>query len=157
ERAPAVPLSLRLARGRRFLQAGGGAVTASARGTAVHTVLEHLDAQGPLGADGIRAQVEAMVAGGRLAPEQAAAADAHQPAHSFASSLGQRLRRHAGQLLREVPFTLALPAAEVYPELDPALAAEERVVVQGVIDALLPTEQGLVLIDFKTDAVPAAG
>src|SRR5690606_832978 len=157
ESAPAVPLSLRLARRPRFLQAGGGALTASERGTAVHTVLEHLDLQGPLDADGIRVQVEAMVAEGRLTPEQAAAVDAHQLALFFASSLGQRLRRHAGRLLREVPFTLALPAAEVYPELDPALAAEERVVVQGVIDALLPTEQGLVLIDFKTDAVPAAG
>ena len=153
EGAPSVRLPVRLARRPRFLQAAGRALTAAERGTAVHLVLQHLDLRAPLDEGGIVAQVQAMTARGLLTAEQASAVDAGQLARFFASPLGQRLQRHAGNVRREIPFTLALPAAEVYPDLDPQVAAGERVVVQGVIDCLIALPDELVLLDFKTDDV----
>ena len=74
---------------------------------------------------------------------------------------------------REIPFTLALPAAEVYsgrPDAagptgrsdDPfpdrpgsvspdGLPGPEPVLIQGVIDCLAREEDGLLLVDYKTD------
>lgn len=153
ESAPAISPGLRLRDRPRFLHAGGRALTPAERGIAVHTVLQRLELDAGLDEDGIRSQIEEMTARGLLTPQQAQAVDPGQLARFFASPLGRRVQAHARQVLREVPFTLALPAAEVYPELDPAVAADEHVVVQGVIDLLLPYETGLILVDFKTDRV----
>ena len=71
----------------------------------------------------------------------------------FASDLGQRMK-HARTLYRELPFTLAIPAREVRPEL--AESADEKIIVQGVIDCLFEEADGrLVLLDFKTDHIAA--
>ena len=44
-----------------------------------------------------------------------------------------------------------MPASEVYPDLDPAIANQETVIVQGMIDLLLEEAAGFVLVDYKTD------
>ena len=51
---------------------------------------------------------------------------------------------------REVPFTMSLPANIAYPDWQ---EGEEDVLVQGVIDCLFEDEEGLVLVDYKTDAI----
>ncbi|OUM97149.1 MAG: hypothetical protein BAA04_12140 [Firmicutes bacterium ZCTH02-B6] len=153
EGVPRVRLPVRLARRPRFLQAAGRPLTAAERGTVVHLVLQHLDLRRPLDENGLLVQVQAMAARGLLTAEQVSAVDTGQLARFFASTLGQRLQRHADHVRREIPFTLALSAAEVYPHLDPVAAADERVVVQGVIDCLIVFPGELVLLDFKTDAI----
>ena len=51
---------------------------------------------------------------------------------------------------REVPFTLAVPASEAYSHWR---GEEETVLVQGVIDCIFEDEDGLVLLDYKTDGI----
>ena len=51
---------------------------------------------------------------------------------------------------REWPFTFAFPAS-----VEDSSAAEDTIVVQGIIDLLVSTAQGLVVIDFKTDRITA--
>ncbi|MEG3070949.1 MAG: PD-(D/E)XK nuclease family protein [Candidatus Syntrophopropionicum ammoniitolerans] len=68
---------------------------------------------------------------------------------------GSGKRMLAGrEVLRELPFTLALPAREIYPYL--ADNTEEKVIVQGVVDCLVDEGDGYLLLDYKTDK-PAAG
>ena len=52
---------------------------------------------------------------------------------------------------REWPFTFAIPASG----WENSSAAEDTIVVQGIIDLLIRTAQGLVVIDFKTDRITA--
>ena len=54
-------------------------------------------------------------------------------------------------LEQEWPFTFALPASGC----DGSSVAEDTIVVQGIIDLLVRTAQGLVIIDFKTDKITA--
>jgi len=54
-----------------------------------------------------------------------------------------------GLLRREQPFVLGLTAKEIYPESD----SDETVLVQGIIDAFFEEEDGLVLMDYKTDHI----
>ncbi len=48
---------------------------------------------------------------------------------------------------REWPFTFAVPASRV--------ADDETTIVQGIIDMLIQTPTGLLIIDFKTDNITA--
>jgi ATP-dependent helicase/nuclease subunit A len=58
----------------------------------------------------------------------------------------------ATKIWREVPFTYGLPAATVYPGvMEPS--SEETVIIQGVIDCLFAEQDGLVLVDYKTDVL----
>lgn len=67
----------------------------------------------------------------------------------FESELGVRLLS-ANTVLREIPFSLSLPASEVYVDWK---GEEEAVLLQGIVDCVFEDENGLVLLDFKTDGV----
>jgi ATP-dependent helicase/nuclease subunit A len=119
------------------------------RGTAMHMVMQHVDFSKEITADTIKQQVEWMVGKELLTPEQALVIDANLIAQFFSSDLGKRYF-HAHKLNREIPFTLSLPAKDVYPLWRDE---EELIFVQGVIDCVFEDEQGLVLIDYKTDGI----
>lgn len=55
------------------------------------------------------------------------------------------------EVRREFKFSVLVPAARYFPaaESEP----DENVLLQGVIDCLIRTEKGYVILDFKTDRV----
>ncbi|HHV56908.1 MAG TPA: helicase-exonuclease AddAB subunit AddA [Firmicutes bacterium] len=136
---------------------GSGELAGAARGSAAHLVLQHLDLSGDLSPAGIEAQVAKLTEREFLNPEEAAGVDAAALAAFFAGPLGQRLTSRPAAVRREVPFSLRLPAGEVYPAaaLTPT-EATEPILVQGIIDCLVAEPEGWLLLDFKTDAVPPA-
>lgn len=127
-------------------------LTATERGTAYHTVLQYLDLQSPLHEAGLLGQMEQMVASEKITREEKDAVNAADLAALFAGPLGERLLK-AAEVRRELAFSLALPAAEVYEDWDGEEngGQAEKVLLQGVIDCLFRDEQGLVLLDYKTD------
>ena len=130
----------------RFLQAATG-LTAVEYGVMMHSVMQHVSLNGPYTADAIAAQVRQLEASQILLPGQAQAVDTAGIAAFFASNLGQRLTR-SPQVWRELPFSLMLPAEKFFPELN---GCGEQIFIQGVIDCLFAEEDGLVLVDYKTD------
>lgn len=154
-------------------------VTPGERGTAYHLVMRYLDLAAPLTRGNIQVQLESMVSRQLLSPEEGEAVDPRDIAAFFQAPLGCRLRA-AGEVYREVPFSLALPAAEIYgggpgprgnpgedggpgnetgggsspgergPRRGPS-PGEEKVLLQGAIDCLFRDRGGLVLLDYKTD------
>ncbi len=129
-----------------FLQAAGK-LTAAEYGTVLHTVMQHLELGGDYSHEALQRQLDGFVAREILLPEQAAAVDVTRINRFFDSELGRRLLR-SPQVRRELPFSLMLPAKRLYPELGDT---EEQIFVQGVIDVLFAEENGLVLVDYKTD------
>ncbi len=82
----------------------------------------------------------------------------HRGAERFLfSSLGQDLRRldREGRLHRELPFTIGIKGSDLarpgVKEDRVSQDEEETIVVQGVIDLFAETDEGLWLIDYKTD------
>ena len=55
-----------------------------------------------------------------------------------------------GALHREQPFVLGMPADQVNREWNNG----EEVLIQGIIDAWFYEEDGIVLVDYKTDFIP---
>lgn len=119
------------------------------RGTALHMVMQHVDLTRPVTLENIEDQVERMVNDELLTVEQAEAINTQLIVEFFESDLGKRIM-NAKVVNREIPFTLSLPASEVYPAWKDE---DESVFVQGIIDCVFEDENGLVLIDFKSDGI----
>lgn len=132
----------------RFLQAGGR-MTAAEYGTVMHTVMQHINLAGILNEAGIKGQVDEMVKKEILLPEQASAVDTGAVAEFFSSPLGRRMCM-SEYIEREMPFSIMLPAYQLYPELN---GSGETIFVQGVIDVLFAEGDGFVLVDYKTDQI----
>ncbi|MDD2421996.1 MAG: helicase-exonuclease AddAB subunit AddA [Heliobacteriaceae bacterium] len=115
---------------------------AAERGTAVHIVMRHLNLATAGSVAGIQQQINSLVERELLTPVQAEAVRPEEIQGFLAHPLGRRLAR-AGQVLRERPFSLAVPQV-----------GGESLVLQGVVDCLFLAEQGWVLLDYKTDRLP---
>ena len=114
-------------------------------GTAVHLVIRHLDLSGPVSADSVQTVIEKLVGAGLIAKETARLIDIGSIEKFFASELGVQAISAGNRLLREWPFTLAIDAD--------GSAAGETTILQGIIDMIIPTASGFVIVDFKTDDV----
>lgn len=133
----------------RFIQNKSTKLTGAEIGTIMHTVMQQVDWQGDVSASGVAAQVQHLVDREILLPEEAHAVDAEAISTFFATELGQRLI-HASWYKREMTFSLLLPAERFYAEM---AGTGEKIFIQGVVDCLFAADDGLVLIDYKTDRV----
>ncbi|MBE6961544.1 MAG: helicase-exonuclease AddAB subunit AddA [Ruminococcaceae bacterium] len=128
----------------KFRQAGGG-LTAAEKGTATHLVLQYLDFHN----EDVAGQVTKLQERRLLTEAQAEAVDVPALECLLRSDLAERLRS-AGEVFREYPFTVLLPAAV----LEPTACEGDTVLLQGVVDCFFAEEDGsLTVVDFKTDRV----
>jgi ATP-dependent helicase/nuclease subunit A len=120
-----------------------GAAGADGRdfGTACHRFLQHADLTALGDAAAVGRQIAALVADGRLESDEAALLSIDDLVWLAGSPAGEFLTAHAAAVQREVPVVYALPVG----------AGDERAIVRGIIDCLVPTNEGLVLFDYKTD------
>ena len=59
--------------------------------------------------------------------------------------------REAKHYWREMPFNLSMKLKDIYDAKD--LSGEDEILIQGVIDLYYETDDGLVLVDYKTDRI----
>ncbi|MFC0523549.1 helicase-exonuclease AddAB subunit AddA [Pontibacillus salicampi] len=133
----------------RFMQQNKE-LTATEKGTAMHAVLQHLPFERKLSKDEIEEYVERYVESEIISREEADAIDISAIEAFYESEIGE-LFIEAEHIHREVPFTLTLPAHEVYA--DWTEESEEKVFIQGVIDCIVQTNDGCLLVDYKTDQI----
>ena len=92
-----------------------------------------------------------------LTKDLALTVDVESIAGFFQSPLGIRMIEHPDKVMRELPFSLGIPASRIYSELaeiPDSISEEEHVLVQGIIDCVIDEPDGFVLIDFKTSGRP---
>ncbi|MBB6675378.1 UvrD-helicase domain-containing protein [Cohnella nanjingensis] len=127
-------------------------LTPAERGSAVHLAMQHLPLREDLGVPDVEAWLEKLVADRILTPEQREAIGPEAIVAFGRTPLFARMRS-AERLWREWPFSAGIPAEEAHPGLFEGERSQETVLIQGVIDVLFPGEDGLVLVDYKTDTV----
>lgn len=133
----------------RFM--GDKKLTPAERGTVVHLAMQHLPIAPGIGAAEVEEMLNGLVERRILTEEQRQSVPAGAIASFCRTELYERMCA-ARKVWREVPFSYGIPAGDAYPEA--GAAAGETVLIQGVIDCLFPEEDGLVLVDYKTDRVP---
>lgn len=126
-------------------------LTAAERGTAFHLVMQHLPVMEGNGIDEVEDLLARLVEQQILSSDQRKGVTAADISAFCQTSLYSRLCR-ASRVWREIPFTYGIPATSVYPDVIKP-SSEDTVIIQGVIDCLFAEEDGLVLIDYKTDVL----
>ncbi|MGI6607098.1 MAG: UvrD-helicase domain-containing protein [Peptococcia bacterium] len=133
----------------QFLQQKG--LSASEKGSALHLVLRHLNFQDAVTREQVAAQIKGMIERELLTQQQAEGLKPEEIVNFACSPLGRRIAGNT-ELQREVPFTMMLPAEELYPVIKGI--AQEKIILQGTIDCLFPEDGAYVLVDYKTDFIP---
>lgn len=124
------------------------------RGSAVHKILEEVDfVQSMAGkdrTDDIKVQIEHMLEEQRITQEMKDMVDPRMLGRFLESPLAARMARaqQRGELYKEQPFVMGIPASRIYEG-----ASEELVLIQGIVDVYWVEDSGLVILDYKTDAV----
>ena len=127
----------------RFLS-GERPLSAAERGTATHALMQYI----PLDCADVAAEVERLVAQRRLTAEQGAAVDRGAVERCLQSPLAGEMRA-AAELWREYRFSLLVDGGDYLGEG----ARGEELLLQGVVDCFFETQEGLTVVDFKTDRV----
>ncbi|MGG7059641.1 helicase-exonuclease AddAB subunit AddA [Clostridium tertium] len=139
----------------KFLQEKKG-LSASERGTAVHFIMQKLDLERIANNEEIRDQIQEMKNNNLLSEEEVKAVDKINFLRFFKSNLGKRMLSaySKGRLLRrEIPFYTEISSLNVDSTLPEKIYEKEKVRLQGIIDCIFEEEDGIVLLDYKTDYV----
>lgn len=127
-------------------------LTGAEKGTAVHAVMQKLDYKEELSEEQIKTQMDDMVRKELITPEQRACVDIHKIINFFNSNIGKRML-NAEKVYREIPFHIQLKAIEIYNDLPKGKYHNEYIMLQGIIDCYFEEEDGVVLVDYKTDYI----
>lgn len=134
----------------RFLAVGP--LTAAQRGTVMHYVMQRLDFKRVGDRAGLQSQLDQMVEEQILTSAEAASVAVDKIEGFFRSELGRRILQ-ARRVRREAGFNQLISAARLAAT---AGAPDEALLLQGVIDLFFEEEDGLVVVDYKTDYITAA-
>lgn len=132
---------------------GKTGLSAAEKGTAMHLVMQHINLDKVPEHEYITSIIERMIAQEFMTFEQGDAVDIEKITEFFRSPLGTRLIM-SGNAKREVPFYMQIKGNEVYRDLPGENYDGEKIILQGIIDCYFEEDDGLVLIDYKTDYVP---
>ncbi|MCH9023445.1 MAG: PD-(D/E)XK nuclease family protein, partial [Planctomycetes bacterium] len=138
----------------RFISEQMDKPTAAEVGSWTHLFLRHLDLADRMDETRLGAQLDGMIKRNIFTEQQGQTVDLDSVMRLFADSMGRDILTRRSALEREWTFTLAVPAGELYPDsqLTPD-ERKERVLVRGIIDCLFRTDQGYVIVDYKTDEI----
>ncbi len=142
-------------------------ISGAVRGNAFHKVMELMDFEAvyqdvdvdALDEEKIHHNLQKFLAweveSKRLSHEYRQAVNDRKLVHFLTSSLALRMYRaqQSGQLYREQPFVYGINA----DRLSPDYPKQEKVLIQGIIDAFFVEDGELVLVDYKTDVIEGPG
>lgn len=123
----------------RFITGEEKKLASNERGTAYHRVMECLDYSRSINIDGVKQDIQQMLDTGRMTRIQVESINPYDINTFVQSEIGQRVSKaeQSGKTKREQPFVF---------ECDGQL-------VQGVIDLYIEEEDGIVIVDYKTDRI----
>lgn len=136
-----------------FMEDKGG-LSSAERGTLMHLVMEHIDLSRAPSHEEVRELVEKLVSQEFMTQVQSKAININRVVNLFKSPLGQRMVK-SGNAKREIPFYIEIGSTEVFTGLGEDYK-NEKILLQGVIDCYFEEDNGIVLIDYKTDYVESA-
>ena len=116
-------------------------------GTALHAALQYLRYESCGSLPEVEEELDRLVNAGYLSEEQRGMVSGEKITAFFQSEIGRKLR-NGTPYLREFKFSI-LDNGRFYADG----LEEEQVLLQGVVDCALIEEDGITILDFKTDYV----
>lgn len=126
-------------------------LTGASRGTAYHRALELLNFAEDYDTEKLKNCLRKFTEDGKMTDEMRKAVCIRDFLKFLQTDSGKRMQACAKQnrLFKEQPFVLGVPATDLWKEEEEG----ELVLVQGIIDVYFEEEDGLVVLDYKTDRV----
>ena len=124
-------------------------ISPAERGDCDALVMQHLSLEQAPTIETIEQLLVHLEAKELLTTEQIAVIDSAQILSLFSTDIGQKMLT-AKRVQREVPFSMAVSAKELYgnERLD-----SDMILIQGIIDCMIEVDQGIILLDYKTDGI----
>lgn len=123
-------------------------LTPAERGTALHLVMQYIDFDACRSAADVGTEIGRLAEEEFITPQQAQAVEPEKVWGFFNSPLGRETVA-SPTLRREFKFSILVPARQYWPQAGEG----ETVLLQGVVDCYFETDEGITVIDFKTDNV----
>ena len=129
-------------------------------GIATHMVIAKLNLGRPITKEAIEETKEKLLTEGHITKAVISHINANSILAFFNSKPGIAALDPCNNVWREWPFSFTIPASKWQLESSPGLQFlngldDDIIIVQGLIDMLIHTPQGLLVIDFKTDNITA--
>jgi len=116
-------------------------------GTAMHAAMQRIHYERCLDRASIDAEIRNLVSEGVLSSQYGDIVNTEQIAAFFQTQIGKSLRTHP-HVLREFKFSLLDDCSRYFDGV-----ADEQILLQGVVDCALIDDDGICVLDFKTDYV----
>ena len=122
-------------------------ISGAAIGSAVHLVMEKLDLTKKPSESSVKEKISELVEDGILNEEVAKRIRISDICRFFETDLGKTILEKHEFVKREVPFSLLIPANEIFV----GLSESDPVLVHGIIDGYVDDGKKVILFDYKTD------
>ncbi len=121
------------------------------RGTLYHRVLELIDLTRVYSREDLQAELSQLVSRNKLSEDDVKKLKQDYIYNFVSSKVAARMRKAQilGVLHKEQQFVMGMNASEVIKETD----SDDLILIQGIIDVYFEEEDGLVLLDYKSDLV----
>jgi ATP-dependent helicase/nuclease subunit A len=124
-----------------------GELTGTEYGNALHSAMQYLDFKMCCSEDSIRKDISRMLDARLITEKQANAVNVAKICKFFQNPIGQRLL-NCEEVLREFKFSILENADKYYDHV-----SGEQILLQGVIDCAMIEDDGITVLDFKTDFI----
>lgn len=134
--------------------------TGAERGSILHHFLQYANFDSLCSEAALEAEIARLVAAAFFTPLEAKVLNRRKILQFGQSDiLSQMKAAGEGSCYREYPFFYEmlpkdLPESDTLPSFEQRAGCAEKILVQGIADAILVQEDGLVIIDYKTDVLP---
>jgi ATP-dependent helicase/nuclease subunit A len=122
-------------------------VSGSRYGTAMHTIMQHLQFSACNDIQQLELQLQRLVDEGHITAQLAQNVDLYDILRFFQTDVGRRLQAGTN-CIREFKFSILDDACRYVPNTE-----GEKILLQGVVDCALIEDCGITVVDFKTDHV----
>lgn len=139
----------------RFIMEEKG-LSKAEKGIAMHFVMQKLDLNKVNLLNEIKEQIKNMFEKGLITKDEEESINIFKIQKFFKSNLGQRLLKaykENKQVFRELPFITEIPVKRIEKDLIDKIFNNEKLRLQGIIDCFFEEDDGIVLLDYKTDYV----
>ena len=115
-------------------------------GNATHAVMQYINYSACSDEASVSREIQRLSEQKFISEKHARMVDSGKIAAFFATPLGKKLR--SGEVIREFKFSILEDGSAYEPTLK-----DEKVLLQGVVDCALIEDEGITIVDFKTDYV----
>lgn len=127
-------------------------MTNADKGTIYHKILQMIDFSKCDQKENVESEIQRLIADGVVTSEEVKRIRIRLFENFFESELGKTMisvEKDGGRIKKETYYMESVPARLV----DPSIDDDTTVIMQGVIDAYFKTDDGYVLVDYKSDRV----